>query len=546
MNYFDPESTKHDTINEKMRSILIDWLVEVSLDYGVSYTGLNLGIVLMDEFMARVNESIHRKKYQAIGIVCLNLASKIIDVNYINMYECNYVSANTYSELELLEFEKLVLLTLNMHLYRITATSYVNIIAKDNNINIPEHYLARYIILCSLMKIDYVLIDQHILAKKAIDLAIAINTDQDISIMLSTDNQYAYLYQQLKLYNNEEWKSIPNLRETYQISSKRLDQIFASTVITEYQRPHNRTMEPLCINISTYNPDIIQNRFFIKTLGKGTFGTVDHVIINGQDMALKITTNISGDKEIDSNMLREINNLYMIDHANIIKLYGYGYCDHKLYLAMELMDTTLYQKFKSEKLSDHTKFNYIMQLLDGLKYLHEKNIMHRDLTCHNILVSNDGRLKISDLGCARWFISSNLKRKFSSNVCALSCRPIDIILGMDYYDEKIDIWSCACIIGSILRGDSLFSPYCEGDHVRTIFQILGTPTSKYYPQVLGWPNFPKFMTKYPRKGFPDIDDKYPNQAKIIYKMLSYDPIERPDINEVCKMFADSFIITNTE
>nr|URM62453.1 cyclin [Mimivirus sp.] len=261
MNYFDPESTKHDTINEKMRSILIDWLVEVSLDYGVSYTSLNLGIVLMDEFMARVNESIHRKKYQAIGIVCLNLASKIIDVNYINMYECNYVSANTYSELELLEFEKLILLTLNMHLYRITATSHVNIIAKNNNINIPEHYLARYIVLCSLMKIDYVLIDQHILAKKAIDLAIAINTDHDISIMLSTDNQYAYLYQQLKLYNNEEWKSIPNLRETYQISSKRLDQIFASTVITEYQRPHNRTMEPLCINISTYNPDIIQNRF---------------------------------------------------------------------------------------------------------------------------------------------------------------------------------------------------------------------------------------------------------------------------------------------
>ncbi len=213
---------------------------------------------------------------------------------------------------------------------------------------------------------------------------------------------------------------------------------------------------------------------------------------------------------------------------------------------MELMDTTLYQKFKSEKLSDHTKFNYIMQLLDGLKYLHEKNIMHRDLTCHNILVSNDGRLKISDLGCARWFISSNLKKKFSSNVCALSCRPIDIILGMDYYDEKIDIWSCACIIGSILRGDSLFSPYCEGDHIRTIFQTLGTPTNKYYPQVLKWPNFPKFMTIYPRKGFPDIDDKYPNQAKIIYKMLSYDPTERPDINDVCKMFVDSFLITNTE
>ncbi len=56
-------------------------------------------------------------------------------------------------------------------------------------------------------------------------------------------------------------------------------------------------------------------------MGKGTFGTVEHVIINAQDIALKITTNISGDKEIDSNMLREINNLYMIDHANIIKLY---------------------------------------------------------------------------------------------------------------------------------------------------------------------------------------------------------------------------------
>ncbi|AZL89763.1 serine/threonine-protein kinase [Megavirus baoshan] len=546
MNYFDPELNKHDTITEKMRLILTDWLVEVSEEYNVSHIGLNLGIVLMDEFMARINFSIHRKKYQAIGIVCLNLASKIVDVNYINMAECMYISANTYSQSELLEFENLVLSTLNMHLYRITAVSYVNMIGIDNDINLSEHYLAEYIILCSLMKIDYVLMDQFVLAKKAIDLAIAINTDQNISIMISTDNQYAYLYQQLQLYNSKEWESISNLRKTYRISSIKLDQIFASTIVTEYQRPYNHRIEPLCINALVYNPDMIKNRFFIKTLGKGTFGTVDHVIINGQDVALKITTNMLGDNEIDSNMLREINNLYMIDHANITKLYGYGYYDNKLYLGMELMDTTLNQKLNTEKLSDYVKFNYIMQLLDGLKYLHEKNIMHRDLTCYNILISNDGRLKISDLGCARWFISSNLINNFSKNVCALSCRPIDIILGIDSYDKNIDIWSCACIIGSILRGSSLFSSDNIYDHIRIIFQTLGTPTSEYYPQVLKWSNFPKFMPVYPRKGFTDIDDKYPNQAKIIYKMLSYDPSERPDINEIHKMFTDSFIITNIE
>nr|AEX63176.1 putative serine_threonine protein kinase [Moumouvirus Monve] len=104
----------------------------------------------------------------------------------------------------------------------------------------------------------------------------------------------------------------------------------------------------------------------------------------------------------------------------------------------------------------------------------------------------------------------------------------------------MDVWSCGCIIGAILRGDHLFKSGHESSFMHDVFKIFGTPTENYYPQVIQWPNFPKNITIYPFKGFTDLDQKYPNQTKILYKMLSYDPDERPNIAEMYDMFMESF------
>ena len=185
----------------------------------------------------------------------------------------------------------------------------------------------------------------------------------------------------------------------------------------------------------------------------------------------------------------------------------------------------------------------IQHTLEGTRYLHAHNIIHTDIKPENILVDHMDRptemafsFKICDLGSA----CSIAQRHSSCVLQTLNYRSIEIILGYPAYNEKIDIWSLACVYFELGTGEYLFNPLvgasftCEQDHVAQILELLNEPIPSYYvskengilnsetevqniPFLKPWPLFQVFQEKY---GFPV--EKAESYACFLNQLLALD------------------------
>lgn len=145
----------------------------------------------------------------------------------------------------------------------------------------------------------------------------------------------------------------------------------------------------------------------IKFLGKGSFGKVFHVISreDKSHKALKIQIFTSESEYKDSK--QEIKLTKKLNHKNIIKIEDY-HCEklangvYAIYIVLELAQGSLQAEISKGILRDQISYyNSINQLVQAIKYCHEKNIVHFDLKPDNILIFADDLLKVADWGAAK-------------------------------------------------------------------------------------------------------------------------------------------------
>jgi len=91
------------------------------------------------------------------------------------------------------------------------------------------------------------------------------------------------------------------------------------------------------------------------------------------------------------------------------------------------------------------------QLLSGLEHCHNHGVLHRDIKGSNLLLDNDGLLKIADFGLASFF-DPNKKHPMTSRVVTLWYRAPELLLGATDYGVGIDLWSAGCILAELLAG----------------------------------------------------------------------------------------------
>jgi eukaryotic-like serine/threonine-protein kinase len=123
----------------------------------------------------------------------------------------------------------------------------------------------------------------------------------------------------------------------------------------------------------------------------------------GRKVALKVMAErYAEDGEFVERFRREAQAAARLNHPNIIAVYDRGQADGRPYIAMEyLQGRTLKQVIQAEgPLPPERAIAIAMQVLAGLRYAHEHGVVHRDVKPHNVLVGDDGRIKVTDFGIA--------------------------------------------------------------------------------------------------------------------------------------------------
>ncbi|CAI5439324.1 unnamed protein product [Caenorhabditis angaria] len=316
------------------------------------------------------------------------------------------------------------------------------------------------------------------------------------------------------------------------------------------------------MSTSVYERDLNGRFRHMKKIGEGTYGVVFRATHTNDNVkcALKMITMDRDEEGIPSTCLREISCLKDLRHDNVVKLYDIIYTNQKLYMVFEYIDQDLkflLDRISPEPLPPNYVRSFMWQLLSALSYCHLRRIVHRDLKPQNILVSNNGVIKIADFGLARNF--SFPSRKYTHEVVTLWYRPPEILLGSQRYSTSLDMWSIGCIFSECASGQPLFNGESEISQLFRIFETIGTPTSQTWPGVEKLPHFKSAFPKWQynskklaetsnlsQAGFDILSEivRYPPERRLTAKgalshryFMQNDFIQnRPDVAELVKIF----------
>eukprot|EP00096_Caligus_rogercresseyi_P014567 TRINITY_DN7078_c0_g1_i1.p1 TRINITY_DN7078_c0_g1~~TRINITY_DN7078_c0_g1_i1.p1 ORF type:complete len:361 (-),score=86.65 TRINITY_DN7078_c0_g1_i1:411-1493(-) len=278
----------------------------------------------------------------------------------------------------------------------------------------------------------------------------------------------------------------------------------------------------------------------INRIGKGAYGTVYLARDTQKDrfVALKKMKFCLTEDGVPMAILREISLLKQLerfDHPNIVRLlditHGQRYeREMSLHLIFEHVHqdlATYLEKCPSPGLPPAKIKNLIWQILNGVDFLHSHRIVHRDLKPQNLLVTKDGRVKLTDFGLARIYDFYSL---LTSVVVTLWYRSPEVLMGLSYA-TPVDVWAVGCIFAElfILR-KALFPGEYEMDQLNRIFDVIGTPSAEEWPEnaAVTRSNFRSRTVKDLQDIVPEIDDE---GADLLKKTLLFDPHKRITVSD---------------
>ncbi|VVC25287.1 Hypothetical protein CINCED_3A022449 [Cinara cedri] len=226
----------------------------------------------------------------------------------------------------------------------------------------------------------------------------------------------------------------------------------------------------------------------IRLLGSGICSNVYAAVDkkSGKNVAVKVQ-NL---KEISINE-KDINEEYRIlkdlsSHPNMPSFYGAFTNQNKieLWFVMEIceggtvVDLVNGLLLQNKRMKEEHVGYILRELVKALCFLHENNVIHRNIRCSNLLLTKNGEVKLVDFGLSRKLESPEYKTNTGIGSPAWMA-PEVVLTGykegsgeQSYYDKKIDVWSVG--IAAIELGDGK-PPYLDIHPTRALFQIVRNP-----------------------------------------------------------------------
>jgi len=245
-------------------------------------------------------------------------------------------------------------------------------------------------------------------------------------------------------------------------------------------------------------------------IGEGAAGQVfvaTHVR-NGMKVAVK-KMDINADNI--KLLVTEIGIMKTCDHPNVVKYVdAYIVEEKEMWVVMEFMGggclTDVLECFESVKLTEPQIAYCCRETLKSLAYVHSLHRIHRDIKSDNVLLSNDGHIKLADFGYAAQLTKKSKNR--NTVVGTPYWMAPELIRGHDY-GTKVDIWSLGIMLIEMAEGEP---PYMDYPPLRALFLIT-------------------------TKGIPAVKDQHKwsrNFHDFFAKCLDVNVQTRPEANELLK------------
>lgn len=199
----------------------------------------------------------------------------------------------------------------------------------------------------------------------------------------------------------------------------------------------------------------------------GSGGMAD--VYNAKDLRLNRNVAIkvlkqeySNDAKFVSKFRAEAQSVAGLSHPNIVNVYDVGEDDNLYYIVMELVEGITLKKFieKKGRLEINEAIGIGIQIAQGIEEAHKNHIIHRDIKPQNIIISKEGKVKVTDFGIAKAATSNTITSNAMGSVHYIS--PEQARGG--YSDEKSDIYSLGVTIYEMLLGKVPF----EGESTVTV------------------------------------------------------------------------------
>ncbi len=255
----------------------------------------------------------------------------------------------------------------------------------------------------------------------------------------------------------------------------------------------------------------------IAQLGKGGMGEVFLALLNGIQGVKKLVVikrlldSITEDRAMRELFLEEGRLAARLNHSNVVQTIEVGEEAGALYLSMEYLEgqplNQVVRKLGSDRIDAPLAARIVSDVLCGLHYAHELrdydgrplNIVHRDMSPHNIFITYEGEVKIVDFGIAKAtsHISKTEVGVFKGKVAYMAPEQVTT----DSTDRRADIFVVGIVLWELLTGTRLFA----GAVQKTFYSLIQKPAPRVSSVV------------------PDID---PELDAIVAKALDRDPNTR--------------------
>lgn len=152
----------------------------------------------------------------------------------------------------------------------------------------------------------------------------------------------------------------------------------------------------------------------LKSIGRGGMADVylaNDLILDNEEVAIKVLrTNYQTDQVAVARFQREARAMAELSHPNIVAIRDIGEEDGQQFLVMEYVDGADLKKYIHDHgpLSNEEVIRIMRQVLSAMTLAHQKGIIHRDLKPQNVLLTKDGRAKVTDFGIAVAFAETSL------------------------------------------------------------------------------------------------------------------------------------------